>query len=212
LAKIVDHTTARLTAAQKENRVMNLSQLVIRPLVIAVALVAPALAADNYKVDSAHSSIIFKIDHFGVAPFYGRFNDPTGTVTLDKQDPTRSSFTFEIKTENVNTGNEKRDAHLKRPDFFDAKQFPTISFKSKSVKPLADDKFEVTGDLNLHGVTKEIRLILNKLAEKDTGKMGYRTGWATETTLKRSDYGMTQFTDMLGDEVQIIISYEAVKS
>ncbi|MGB7157378.1 MAG: YceI family protein [Tepidisphaeraceae bacterium] len=181
--------------------------------VFALAMQAGSVrAADNYKVDSAHSSVLFKVDHFGVAPFYGRFNAPTGTVTLDKEDPTKSSFTFELKTENVDTGNEKRDAHLKTPDFFDAKQFPTITFKSKSVKGLADDKFEVTGDLTLHGVTKEIKLILNKTAEKDTGKMGFRTGWTTDVNLKRSDYGMTQMIGPVGDDVQIIIAYEAVKS
>lgn len=167
-------------------------------------------AADNYKVDPVHSSVIFKIDHLGVAPFYGRFNDPTGTVTLDKEDASKSSFTFEVKAENVNTGNAKRDAHLKTPDFFDARQFPAITFKSKGVKDLGSDKYEVTGDLTLHGVTKEIKLILTKTGEKET-KMGYRTGWATAITLKRSDYGMTQMLDMVGDEVQLTIAYEAVK-
>jgi polyisoprenoid-binding protein YceI len=175
------------------------------------ALASRAQAADNYKIDPVHSSVVFKIDHFGVAPFYGRFNQPTGTIALDKADASKSSFTFELKTENVDTGNEKRDAHLKSPDFFDAKQFPTISFKSKSVK--ADgDKYAVTGDLTMHGVTKEITLTLNKVAEKDTGKMGYRTGWTTETTLKRSDYGMSGMVGPLGDEVTIIIALEAAKS
>ena len=189
---------------------MNLRQLIVRPLVAAAVLVAPVFAADNYKVDPVHSSVIFKIDHLGVAPFYGRFNNPTGTVTLDKEDPSKSVFTFEVKTENVQTGNEKRDGHLKTPDFFDAKQFPTISFKSKGVSSPAPDKYEVTGDLTLHGVTKEIKLVLNKTGEKET-KMGYRTGWTTDVTLKRSDYGMKQMLDMLGDEVQLMISYEAVK-
>ena len=180
--------------------------------VLALAMQAATVrAADNYKVDPVHSSVIFKIDHFGVAPFYGRFNQPTGTIALDKADASKSSFTFELKTENVDTGNEKRDAHLKSPDFFDAKQFPTISFKSKSVK--ADgDKYSVTGDLTMHGETKEITLTLNKVSEKDTGKMGFRTGWTTETTLKRSDYGMTGMVGPLGDEVTIIIALEAVKS
>ena len=175
------------------------------------ALTTQARAADNYKVDPVHSSVVFKIYHFGVAPFYGRFNQPTGTIALDKADASKSSFTFELKTENVDTGNEKRDAHLKSPDFFDAKQFPTISFKSKSVK--ADgDKYEVAGDLTMHGVTKEITLTLNKVSEKDTGKMGFRTGWTTETTLKRSDYGMSGMVGPLGDDVTIIISLEAAKS
>lgn len=190
---------------------MNLRQLFVRPLIAAAVLVAPVLAADNYKIDSEHAAVIFKVDHLGVAPAYGRFNDPTGAVVLDKEDPSKSTFTFEVKTENVDTDNEKRDAHLKSPDFFDAKQFPTITFKSKSVK--ADgDKFQVTGDLTLHGVTKEIVVPITKTGEKDTGRMGYRTGWVSEIGLKRSDYGMKGMIGPIGDDVHLTISFEAVKS
>lgn len=170
-----------------------------------------AQAADNYKIDSEHAAVVFKVDHLGIAPAYGRFNDPTGTIVLDKEDPTKSSFTFEVKTENVDTDNEKRDAHLRSPDFFDAKQFPTITFKSKSVK--ADgDQFEVTGDLTLHGVTKEITVPITKTGEKDTGRMGYRTGWVSEVHLKRSDYGMKGMMGPIGDDVHLTMSFEAVKS
>ena len=183
---------------------------VVAALFALAATATTVRAADNYKVDPVHSSVVFKIDHFGVAPFYGRFNGPTGTIALDKADASKSTFAFELKTENVDTGNQKRDAHLKSPDFFDAKQFPTITFKSKSVK--ADgDKFEVTGDLTMHGVTKEITLPFTKTAEKET-KMGYRTGWTTETTLKRSEYGIKGMEGALGEDVQIIIALEAVKA
>ena len=167
-------------------------------------------AADNYKIDAEHAVVIFKVDHLGVAAAYGRFNDPTGTVVLDKEDPSKSSFTFEVKTENVDTDNDKRDAHLKSPDFFDAKQFPTITFKSKSVK-VEGDKFMVTGDLSLHGVTKEITVPLVKTGEKDTGRMGYRTGWLAELDLKRSDYAIKGVAGE-GDDVHLIISFEAVRS
>jgi polyisoprenoid-binding protein YceI len=169
-------------------------------------------AADNYKIDSEHAAVIFKVVHYGVGNAYGRFNDPTGAVVLDKADPSKSSFTFEVKTENVDTDNEKRDAHLKSPDFFDARQFPTITFKSKSVK--ADgDKFQVTGDLTLHGVTREIVVPITKTGEKDTGKAGYRTGWEANVSLKRSEYGMTYGIQQgsIGDDVQLVISFEAVK-
>ena len=192
---------------------MKLSHLLVRPLIAAVALAAPVFAADNYKIDSEHATIIFKVEHYGVGNAYGRFNDPTGTVVLDKADPSKSSFTFEVKTENVDTDNEKRDAHLKSPDFFDAKQFPTITFKSKSVK--ADgDKFQVTGDLTLHGVTKEIVVPITKTGEKDTGRAGYRTGWEANVSIKRSDFGMTYGLEQgsIGDQVDLVISFEAVKS
>ncbi len=190
---------------------MNLRQLIACPLVAAAVLIAPVFGADNYKIDSEHAAVIFKVDHLGVAPAYGRFNDPTGTIALDKEDPSKSTFAFEVKTENVDTDNEKRDAHLKSPDFFDAKQFPTIIFKSKSVK-VEGDKFLVTGDLTLHGVTKQIVVPITKTGEKDTGKMGYRTGWVSEIGLKRSDYGMKGMIGPIGDDVHLTISFEAVKA
>jgi polyisoprenoid-binding protein YceI len=172
---------------------------------------AAARAADNYKIDSEHAAVIFKVDHLGVAPAYGRFNDPTGTVVLDKEDASKSSFTFEVKTDNIDTDNDKRDAHLK-DGFFESKQFPTITFKSTAVKAAGENKYEVTGDLNLHGVTKPITFTIAKTGEKDTGKMGYRTGWATTVTLKRSDYGIKTMIGPIGDEVELNISFEAVKS
>jgi polyisoprenoid-binding protein YceI len=183
----------------------------IAGLVIALSLGTAAIAADNYKIDSEHATVIFRVTHFNVGNAYGRFNDPTGTVVYDKADPSKSSFTFEVKTENVDTDNEKRDAHLKSPDFFDAKQFPVVTFKSTSVK--ADgDNFQVTGDLNLHGVTKQITVPIKKTGETDTGKMGYRTGWEAAVDLKRSDYGMTGLQGPVGDDVHLVISFEAVKS
>jgi polyisoprenoid-binding protein YceI len=178
---------------------------------VALSLGTFAIAADTYKIDPEHSVVIYRVTHFNVGNAYGRFNDPTGTVVYDKADPSKSTFTFEVKTDNVDTDNEKRDAHLKSPDFFDAKQFPTITFKSTSVK--ADgDNLQLTGDLNLHGVTKSITFPIKKTGETDTGKMGYRTGWEAQVDLKRSDYGMTGMQGPIGDDVHLVISFEAVKS
>ena len=175
-------------------------------------LLTPAftLAADNFKIDPVHATVIYRIGHLGVSNAYGRFSDPTGVVTLDKDDASKSSFTFEVKADKVDTGNEKRDQHLKGPDFFDVKQFPTITFKSTAVKSSGDNKFEVTGDLTLHGVTKSITLNVDKTGEADT-QMGHRAGFQTEVDLKRSDYGMNGLQGPVGDEVHLIIAFEAVK-
>jgi polyisoprenoid-binding protein YceI len=169
-----------------------------------------AQAADTYKIDPVHSFVNYRIKHFNIGYSYGRFNDPTGTVMLDSSDPSKSTFSFEIKADNLDTHNDKRDQHLKGPDFFDAKQFPTISFKSTSVK--ADgDKYEVTGDLTLHGVTKSITITLEKTGEGDTKMMGVRTGWETTVDLKRSDYGINGLQGPVADDVKLLISFEAVK-
>lgn len=178
---------------------------------VALSLGSAALAADTYKIDSEHAAVIFRVTHLNVGNAYGRFNDPTGTVVYDKADPSKSQFTFEVKSANVDTDNEKRDAHLRSPDFFDARQFPVITFKSTSVKA-EGDTFQVTGDLTLHGVTKSITFPIKKTGETDTGKMGYRTGWEAEVDLKRSDFGMTGMQGPIGDDVHLVISFEAVKA
>ena len=171
-----------------------------------------AAAADTYKIDPEHGTVIYRVTHFGVGNAYGRFNKPTGTVVLDSADPSKTKFEFEVKTENLDTANDQRDKHLQSPDFFDAKQFPTISFKSTSVKSDGENKYLVTGDLTLHGVTKSITVPITKTGESDTGRMGYRSGWEATTSLKRSDYGMTGMQGPVGDEVNLVISFEAVKS
>ena len=182
-----------------------LSAMVIGSLTVSCA----ALAADTYKIDPVHSAVIYQIKHFNVGNAYGRFNEPTGSVSVDNGAPT--AFTFEVKTDKVDTGNPKRDAHLKSPDFFDAKQFPTITFKSKEVKSSGDNKFDVTGDLTMHGVTKSITVPVTKTGEADTKMMGYRTGWETQVDLKRSDYGINGLQGPVGDDVHLIISFEAQK-
>ena len=107
-----------------------------------------------------------------------------------------------MKTDNVDTDNDKRDAHLKSPDFFDAKQFPTITFKSTRVK---GRRRQARGHRrpDLHGVTKSITVPITKTGETDTGKMGYRTGWEAEVDLKRSDFGMTDMIGPVGDDVHL---------
>lgn len=169
-----------------------------------------ALAADTYKVDPVHSFVPFRIKHLDVSYSYGRFNNPTGTVVWDAADPSQSSFNVELKTENVDTDNQKRDDHLKGPDFFDAKQFPTITFQSTAVKAAGENKFDVTGDLTLHGVTKTITITLDKTGEAQT-QMGYRAGWEAGFKIKRSDYGMTGMVGPVADEVELRVSIEGVK-
>jgi polyisoprenoid-binding protein YceI len=180
-------------------------------LILAAVLVAPltTLAAENYKIDPIHGTVVYRITHLNVGNAYGRFNEPTGMILYDKENPSNSTFTFEVQTAKVDTANPKRDQHLQSPDFFDAKQFPTISFKSTKVEGSGDD-FKITGDLTLHGVTKSITVNTKKTGESQT-QMGYRTGWEATHDLKRSDYGMTGLQGAVGDDVHLVISFEAVK-
>jgi polyisoprenoid-binding protein YceI len=168
-------------------------------------------AADTYTVDPVHSSISFMIEHAGVSNIHGRFNDFSGTVTIDTADPSKSSFALTIPVETIDTNNVKRDEHLRAPDYFNVKQFPTMTFKSTKVKAI-DGGYEVTGDLTLHGVTKPISFTLkggDKVVEFPKGKK--RIGLVSNFSITRSQFGVTADIGALGDEVPITVGIEAAR-
>jgi polyisoprenoid-binding protein YceI len=190
----------------------SLSPVVI-PMFVVVALLFASLnafaASEVYKIDLAHSSIIFRAKHLNTGYVYGRFDDVSGTITYDESEPGKLAVDATIKVDSINTGNAKRDGHLKSPDFFSAKEFGTITFKTKSAKSAGDNKFEVTGDLMLHGQTKPITITLEKTGA--SSKMGQRTGWLSTFTVKRSDFGMSFMPDAISDEIELTVATEAVK-
>ena len=127
-----------------------------RALLAILALAAlPALAQDTYKIDPVHSEVSFKIRHL-LAKTSGRFTKFGGAIKVDTADISKSTVDVTIDAASINTDMEARDKHLKTPEFFDVEKFPTITFKSTSVKEVAKGKLEVTGDFTLHGVTKRI--------------------------------------------------------
>lgn len=169
---------------------------------------APA-AAETYEVDSVHSTILFRVKHLGVAYSYGRFNEMQGKIVVDDANPAASSVEIEAKTDSIDTGNAKRDQHLKSPDFFNAKQFPTVSFKSTSAKK-AGEKWEVAGNVTLKGVSKPVTLTLDRVGTAKTPQ-GHKTGFEGKFAVKRSDFGMSFMPDGLGDEVTLQVSIEAAR-
>lgn len=177
---------------------------------VGLLLAQPAAAADVFKYDPVHSSVSFKARHLDISWIHGRFNEVDGTFTIDRNDPTQSSFTLTIKADSVDTANKARDEHLRQPDFFDTKQFPTIEFKSTKVKPI-NGGYEVTGDFTMHGVTKEITLQL--LGGKEIEFRGSKIiAFSTELSLKRSDFGFDKGAiGPIGDEALILIDCEGVR-
>jgi polyisoprenoid-binding protein YceI len=177
----------------------------------------PALAADTFKIDPVHSSVIFSVNHLGATNFYGRFNDISGTVVLDKADPSKGSIELSIPIESLDTRNAKRDQQLRSPDFFDAKQFPVITFKSKKVEGFFSTvkrsmiACKVSGDLTLHGVTKPLTLEIEKINEVKGTEGEIRAGGETQFTIKRSDHGMNFMQGPIGDEIKIVVSLEGIK-
>ena len=135
-------------------------------LALAGVWAAPA-RAEKFTVDTGHSTVLFRIMHMGTSYSWGRFDKITGTVDLDEKDPAKNAFDITIATGSVNTGIAKRDQHLLGPDFFNAAQFPEITFKSDSVRAKPNDTYEVVGKLTLHGVTRPLTVTLKKVG---TGK------------------------------------------
>jgi polyisoprenoid-binding protein YceI len=180
-------------------------------LVAAVCLF-PALvrAADTYKLDPVHCSAAFRVKHLNVSYIYGLIDKPEGTIVVDDADPSKTTFDIPLKAANLNTGEPKRNEHLKSPDFFSAQEFPTLSFKSTAVKSAGDNKIEVTGDIMIHGQTKSITVTLEKIGAAKT-PMGDRCGYAGEFTIKRSEFGMSKMLEAVSDEVTIMVGLEGKK-
>lgn len=167
----------------------------------------------TYEIDAVHSSVLFRAKHMGVAYNYGRFNDFSGKITMPDTDVSKSTVEFQVKTESVDTGNAKRDQHLRSADFFNAKQFPVITFKSTKVAEKAgqENVLEVTGDFNLHGVKKSITIDVEITGQKKSPQVGEIIGFHTTFSIKRSEYGMNFGLEGVNDDIQITVSVEAGK-
>ncbi len=196
-------------------QVFSIGSLVLL-LLIGSAGITQSMGVTAYEIDTAHSMIIFRAKHNGVSYNYGRFNEFSGKIVMTSMDVSGrftpgSMVEFEVKTASVDTGNEKRDQHLRSSDFFSAKQFPVITFKSTEVKAKAGKKdvLEVTGDLELHGVKKSITVDV-EITGRAKGKQGESLiGFESIFTVKRSEFGMTYGMGPVSDEIRLIVSIEA---
>jgi polyisoprenoid-binding protein YceI len=168
-----------------------------------------AAAGGAFKVDPVHASVIFGIKHLKASNFYGRFNDISGSFLLDGSD--KSMIDVSVKTASVDTGNSKRDDHIRSQDFFSAKEFPTFSFKSTSVKKTGENTFDVAGTLTVRGQSKPITVKVEKTGEGPGMAPGVTVaGFETRFSFKRSDFGMNKYIaeGALSDEVSLIVAIE----
>ncbi|MFC5743078.1 YceI family protein [Dyella tabacisoli] len=163
----------------------------------------------TYKLDPAHTNVLFSWSHFGYSNPSANFGLGDGTLVFDEKNPAKSSVEVTLPLANLDTHVTKLDEHLKKPDFFDADKFPTATFKSTKVQPLGGGKFKVTGDLTVHGVTKPVVLDakLNKSGEHPMLKQ-QAIGFDATTSLKRSDFGIGAYVPNVGDEIKIRITTE----
>ncbi len=192
-----------------------------RTIVVALAGIAfmvPGLSrAATWKSDSAHASVQFAVRHLMVATVRGTFDKFDVTAVIDEDDISRSSVDATIEVASINTRNQKRDDHLRGPDFFNAAQHPTITFKSKVVEKIQDYSYKVTGELTLMGVTREVVLDVTGSPQAITDLRGKpRLGGAATTTINRTDYGLSRNSVLesggvaIGEQVEITIDIQLV--
>ena len=187
---------------------------IARSLALAlVALPALALAGDTWNIDTSHTQTGFSVKHFMLSTVRGDFDKTTGTVVIDDADITRSTVEVTIDVATVSTRDQKRDAHLKSPDFFDVAKYPTMTFKSTKVEK-AGEGLKVTGDLTMHGVTKPVVLDVTTLTKEMKDPYGnWRRAVSATARLNRKDFGVSYGPDsVVSDLVNVSIEAELVKA
>ena len=172
--------------------------------------------ASTWEIDSSHTTAGFKVRHLMISNVKGEFTGVTGTVIVDDKDVLKSKVEVSMDTASISTGNAKRDDHLKTADFFDAKTFPKVTFKSTKIEK-AGDKLALTGDLTLHGVTKPVTLTAELTSEIKDPWGNTRRGVTASGKVNRKDFGLTWNKTLdgggvaVGDEVQLNIEAELTK-
>jgi polyisoprenoid-binding protein YceI len=188
-------------------------------VVIAMIVALPVLAcADTWQIDPMHTSVEFTVRHMMISNIKGDFEKTSGTITTAGEVPDTVVIDATIDASSINTRVEKREADLKGPNFLDVKKFPTITFKSTKIEKAGTAKWKVTGNLTLHGVSKEVVLDVDGPAAPIKDPFGnMRSGASATAKINRSDFGLTYNKAletggvMVGDEVAITIDVEAIK-
>lgn len=171
-----------------------------------------ALAADKYTFDKPHTQIMFSIDHLGFSRSSGKFLDYSGTIMFDREAPEKSSVEITIPVGSLEMGDKTWNEHLLAEKMFDVAKYPDMKFKSTAIKVTGEKTADITGDLTLHGVTKPVTLATTfRKAERVEMMNADKAGFAATTTIRRSDFGMSEGIPMVGDEVQITLEVEANK-
>lgn len=173
----------------------------------------------TWNLDASHSTVHFTVRHMMVTNVRGEFQSVRGKVEYDAENPASLRIEGEVDVASINTREEKRDAHLKSPDFFDVEKFPTLSFVSREAKPAGKGKYDIVGDLTVHGVTKPATLFVEEITGEQKDPWGQtRIGVTASATIKRSEFGMTwnQALELGGmlvsDDVKISIDASLIKS
>jgi polyisoprenoid-binding protein YceI len=188
----------------------------LSPLVIAIALLVTltltAAAQETWQLDPAHSSAQFSARHLAVSTVRGAFTKVSGTVIYDAANLGKSSIQATIEAASVDTRVEMRDNDLRSPNFLDVQKYPTITFQSKKIEPAGEGKLKVTGELAIHGVTKEVVLDVDGPTPAMKDPWGnQRRGASATTKIKRQDFAVNGAPGIVGDEITITLDIEMIK-
>lgn len=190
--------------------------IIISALTLAATVFANAQTS-QWGYDDTHAKVGFSISHFGISETEGKFTKFSGSVLSDKPDFSDAKIDITIDVNSINTEAPQRDAHLKSADFFDVAKFPSIVFKSKKLTAAGKNKYKLTGDITMHGVTKEIVLdVIYKGTVVDPYK-NTKAGFKLSGTLNRNDFGLSwngklaSGEILVGNEVELLINIELIK-
>ena len=191
-----------------------MKNLIATAAIAATTLTTAAFAApQNYVLDASHSQIVFSYDHLGYSTNFGMFSGFEGEIAFDQEDPAASSVNVSFPVRSMLTGWEARFEHFMGGDFFDADDDEMVTFASTSIEVTGDDSALITGDLTLNGVTKPVVLDakLNQVGSHPMANKPW-AGFDATTTLLRSDFEVGNFAPFVSDEVDVMISVEAMQA
>jgi len=191
-----------------------MSRLVSSLLLTLLLAASAAAQVETWQLDPPHCAAQFAVRHMGISTVRGTFTKVSGTVQYDKAAPAKSSVDVTIDAASVDSRVEARDNDLRSDKFLDAAKYPTIAFKSKRVEPAGPGKLKVTGDLTIHGVTKEAVLDVDGPSDPMKDPRGnLHMGASATTTINRQDFGLTNYPPaMIGNDVTITLDVEVTKS
>lgn len=179
----------------------------------------PQAATTTWNIDPIHSAAEFKVKHMMISNVKGQFTGVSGVLSLDEANVTNSHVEATIDAASINTRDAQRDGHLKSPDFFDVEKFPTLSFKSTRVEKTGDSELAVSGDLNIHGVTRKVVFTVEGPTPATKDPWGNtRVGLSATTKINRKDFGLTWNAALetggilVGDDVTLTLDVEFVKA
>lgn len=185
-------------------------------IIIAVSVIS-LNAQTSWKIDAAHSNVIFNVSHMVIAEVTGNFKEFNATLVQNGEDFSGGKLTATIKVSSIDTDNEGRDKHLRSADFFDAEKYPEITFVSKSIEKISDKNYKVTGDLTMRGVTKSVVLDMKFNGQMNDPWGNTKAGFKATTRVDRKDFGLgwNKVLEtgglMVGEDINIIINTEMNK-